>query len=221
MVLDGLGVVSNLLGGSLFDINGKLSNRPGERQVSVQHPPGNERIEKLQNSRLLQIHLPQSRYVPEHCRTPLLSATEDYLQVIRILAEELGQETAADTALVLMGHGSGHFANSAYAAMDYMFKEQGFPHIFVGTVEAYPDVNTVLKQLAKTGCTKVLLTPLMVVAGDHATNDMAGDEDDSWKTIFQQAGYEVSILLKGLGEYPAIRRMYVEHIRRAMELQPV
>lgn len=157
-----------------------------------------------------------------HVGTPLLSATEDYLQVIRILAEELGQETAAaDTALVLMGHGSGHFANSAYAAMDYMFKEQGFPHIFVGTVEAYPDVNTVLKQLAKTGCTKVLLTPLMVVAGDHATNDMAGDEEDSWKTIFHQAGYEVSILLKGLGEYPAIRRMYVEHIRRAMVLQPV
>lgn len=140
--------------------------------------------------------------------------------MIRILAEEFDR-LEHDAALVLMGHGSEHYANSAYAAMDYMFKEQGYSHIFVGTVEAYPDVNTVLKQLAKTACKKVLLTPLMVVAGDHATNDMAGDEEDSWKTVFSQAGYEVSILLKGLGEYPDIRRLYVEHIKEAMILQTV
>ncbi|MDF2923318.1 MAG: sirohydrochlorin cobaltochelatase [Paenibacillaceae bacterium] len=151
---------------------------------------------------------------------PLLSSTDDFLRVIRILAKEFST-LDRDTALVLMGHGSGHFANSAYAAMDYMFKEQGHPHIFVGTVEAYPDVYTVLKQLDRTGCSKVLLSPLMVVAGDHATNDMAGDEEDSWKTIFTQKGYQVSTILKGLGEYPDIRSMYVEHIEDTLNLQTV
>lgn len=150
---------------------------------------------------------------------PLLSSTDDFLRVIRVLGKEFDR-LEQDAALVLMGHGSGHFANSAYAAMDYMFKEQGFPHIFVGTVEAYPDVSTVLKQLAKTGCRKVLLAPLMVVAGDHATNDMAGDEEDSWKTVFSQAGYQVSTILKGLGEYPDIRSIYVEH-SKDMSLQTV
>ena len=115
-------------------------------------------------------------------------------------------------ALVLMGHGTEHCINPVYAALDYQFKEKGFKNVFVGTVEAYPDIAVVEKMVADYNPKKVILLPLMVVAGDHASNDMAGDEEDSWKSIFEKSGYEVECILKGLGEFQSIRDIYLEHI---------
>lgn len=147
--------------------------------------------------------------------TPLLTASEDYGKVADALLAEY--TPAEDTALVFMGHGSHHFANATYAALDYFFKAEGHPNVFVGTVEGFPEVDTVLAQVDEAGYRKVLLAPLMVVAGDHATNDMAGDEEDSWKVIFKSAGYEVETALKGMGEIPAIRGLYVEHAQAALQ----
>ena len=93
----------------------------------------------------------------------------------------------------------------------------GYVNAFVGTVEGFPTLDIVEGKLATYGAQKVILAPLMVVAGDHASNDMAGDEEDSWKTILTQAGYEVECVLEGMGQNVAIRALYVEHVAAAIE----
>lgn len=145
---------------------------------------------------------------------PLLSSSEDYEAVCRGIIEVEGQ---TKEALVLMGHGTGHFADAAYAALDYRFKALGYEHVFVGTVEGYPDLETVKAMVERYKPEKVCLLPLMVVAGDHAVNDMAGEEADSWKSVFEAAGYEVRCILKGLGEFASIRQIYLEHIADGMK----
>jgi len=147
---------------------------------------------------------------------PLLFSTEDYRKVISAVMGQFPDRKERE-ALVLMGHGTEHMINAVYAALDYQFKEMGYPNVFVGTVEAYPDIAAVSKMVDDYQPEKVTLLPLMVVAGDHAVNDMAGDEEDSWKTIFEKAGYEVECILKGLGEFQPIRDIYLEHIAEAME----
>ena len=141
---------------------------------------------------------------------PRLSSVEDQTKIIEAAVENL--PVADDEALVLMGHGTEHFANSIYAALDYQFKDMGYPNIFVGTVEGYPELENVKKLLKKSGLKKVVLAPFMIVAGDHATNDLAGDEEASWKSLLKADGYEVRCILKGLGEYPQVRSLFVEHI---------
>ena len=148
--------------------------------------------------------------------TPLLYNTDDYRKVIQAVMEQFSDLSERE-ALVLMGHGTEHRINPAYPAMDYQFKDMGYDNVFVGTVEAYPDVETVFKKVDAYRPDKIVLLPLMVVAGDHAVNDMAGEEEDSWKSIFEKAGYEVNCILKGLGEFQSIRDIYLEHIAKAMQ----
>ena len=133
------------------------------------------------------------------------------MEVISILAGEYSF-LKEDEALILMGHGSDHFSNTVYAALDYMCKDLGFPHIHVGTVEAYPAPRDVLRHLEGSPIRSLHLLPLMIVAGDHAKNDMAGDDPDSWKEQFRSAGYQVTCHLKGLGEFPQIRKIFLRHL---------
>lgn len=147
---------------------------------------------------------------------PLLTSVEDYMALIEAFENEIAVDVPEDTALVLMGHGTEHFANATYAALDYTLKDKGKNNIFVGTVESYPDLDTVIKHVKDAGFTKVILEPLMVVAGDHANNDMAGDEEGSWKTTFKAEGFEVECVLRGLGEFSSIHDMYVQHISNAI-----
>lgn len=144
---------------------------------------------------------------------PLLATKDEISAVLATLAKNVA---GTKRALVLMGHGTDYFSNFLYAAADYQAKAEGHPEIFVGTVEAYPDCATVIELAKKAGYRSVLLEPLMLVAGDHANNDMAGDEDDSWKSQFTAAGFEVETLIKGLGEYPEVRAIYIDHIKEAM-----
>lgn len=147
--------------------------------------------------------------------TPLLTSEEDSNQVIQAITQEFSHLTERD-ALVLMGHGTTHYANSIYAALDYTFKDKGHPNIFLGTVEAYPSMESLMKMVKAYNPQKVVLAPFMIVAGDHARNDMAGDDPDSWLYQFREAGFEVQPVLKGLGEYEGIRNLFVSHIRDAM-----
>ncbi len=142
---------------------------------------------------------------------PLLAGDADIRAVLQAVAE--GVETAPGEALVLMGHGTPHFCNSVYAAMDYHAKALGLRHVFVGTVEAFPDLDTLLAAVRGSGCTGVVLTPLMLVAGDHANNDMASDDPDSWKTRFTDAGLPARAVVRGLGEYPRVLDLYEAHLR--------
>ncbi len=148
--------------------------------------------------------------------TPLLTSSEDYFTLISAFQKEIAHNLSQDTALVLMGHGTHHFANSTYAALDYMFKDKGMKNIFVGTVESYPDLDTIIAHVKSGGYKKVILQPLMIVSGDHANNDMAGDDENSWKTIFKSNGFEVECVLRGLGEFSSIQDMYVAHVGNAI-----
>jgi len=114
-----------------------------------------------------------------------------------------------------MGHGTPHYANAIYAALDYTFKDLGYHNLFMGTVEAYPSMESLLRFVRKQNPSCIHLAPFMIVAGDHARNDLAGDDADSWKSQFEQAGYPVLCHLKGLGEYEGIRQIFLRHISEA------
>lgn len=144
--------------------------------------------------------------------TPLLASTEDMNSVLSAIDADMQMEK--DECLVLMGHGTEHFCNPVYAALDYMCKAKGLNHIFIGTVEAYPDIDTVISLVKKTNYKKAVLAPLMLVAGDHAVNDMASDDDDSWKTKFEKNGIQTRTIVKGLGEMQKIKEIYCQHISR-------
>lgn len=148
---------------------------------------------------------------------PLLTTAADYAALVSALRDAYPPEEG--TAYCLMGHGTTHFADSAYAALDYHFKNVGRPDVFVGTVEGFPDLDTLRGRIAAFAPDRVVLLPLMVVAGDHAVNDMAGDKETSWKSVLEQDGYLVNCVLRGLGEYPAVRNIYLEHARACVQQQ--
>jgi sirohydrochlorin cobaltochelatase len=147
---------------------------------------------------------------------PLLSSDADYDKVASILAEDTKPYQGEGTAIVFMGHGTEHSSNATYEKIAAKLA-QAAPSVFVGTVEAEPDLDDAMEQVEDAGASKVVLLPLMIVAGDHANNDMAGDEEDSWKTAFKSEGYEVECVLKGLGEYKGIQDLFVAHASDAMK----
>lgn len=146
---------------------------------------------------------------------PLLSTQEDCERIIDMLIEEW--EIKEDEMLVLMGHGTEHHSDFVYAALNYHFLERGCPNRRIGTVEGCPAIEDLVEAARTIQPKKIILTPFMIVAGDHANNDMAGDKEDSWKCIFEKEGYEVTCVLKGLGEYKIVRQMLLEHLKAAME----
>lgn len=141
---------------------------------------------------------------------PLLSSMEDYDQLVEAI-EYQAPQLKHDERLVLMGHGATHHAFSAYACLDHMMMAKNLPYV-VGAVESYPEIESVITRLENECVNKVYLMPLMLVAGDHAINDMASDEPDSWKTLIQKAGIVAEPIVQGLGENPLIRQMFVEHL---------
>lgn len=146
---------------------------------------------------------------------PLLHAEEDYNAVAEALLNWL-PPLEQDEALVLMGHGTTHFANSAYAQMEHMLQSH-CDRVYLATVEGYPTLDSVKRQLAKRPeIRRLMLAPFMLVAGDHARNDMSGQED-SWAAQLQAAGYPVRCILQGLGECAQIRELFVSHCRTAVE----
>ena len=144
---------------------------------------------------------------------PLLTSKEDYEKIAEILSESFPKKAPQDTAYVLMGHGSDHYADPAYAALSWRMADMGRPDIIIGTVESYPDIYAVIRAAKRYGAKKVILAPFMIVAGDHANNDMAADTPSSWKSLFEGAGFETGCVMKGLGEYPKVRKIFVDHIR--------
>ena len=133
-------------------------------------------------------------------------------------------EAAAEdgTAFVFMGHGTSHTANVTYDQMQTQMEDLGFTNAFIGTVEGEPEdteCQAVIEKIKEAGYKKVILRPLMVVAGDHANNDMAGDDDDSWKSQFEASGAFDSIdcQIEGLGRIEAVEDLYVEHTKAAID----
>ena len=148
---------------------------------------------------------------------PLLSSDEDFSRVEKAITEWTAEYDDGETAICFMGHGTEAASNAVYQKMQDLLTADGYTNYFVGTVEAEPSLEDVLAAVQAGNYKRVVLEPLMVVAGDHANNDMASDEEDSWKTAFEAAGYEVECLLRGLGENEAIREIYVEHAQAAVD----
>ena len=126
------------------------------------------------------------------------------------------------TAFVFMGHGTSHTAKISYSQMQSQMKDLGYENVFIGTVEGEPEdtaCEAVIEAVKTAGYKKVVLRPLMVVAGDHANNDMAGDDDDSWKSQFTASGNfdSVDCQIAGLGEIPAIQEIYKAHTAAVIE----
>lgn len=117
-----------------------------------------------------------------------------------------------NNAVVYVGHGTAHSANAVYGCLQTVFEDEGYENVFVGTVEGYPNFESVLKRLKRKNIDEVTLAPLMVVAGDHAKNDMASDEEGSWKSMLEKEGIKVNIYLKGLGENERFNQLYINRI---------
>ena len=149
---------------------------------------------------------------------PLLTSDEDFEAVIKAITDATASYDDGETAVVFMGHGTDADSNEVYAKLQEKLTADGFEHYYIGTVEATPSLDDIKAALKEAGTyKKVVLEPLMVVAGDHANNDMAGDEDDSWKSQLTAEGYEVECLIHGLGENEAIQQIYVEHTQAAVD----
>ena len=134
--------------------------------------------------------------------------------------ESLDAAKDAGTAFVFMGHGTAHVAKVTYSQMQTQMQNLGYENVFIGTVEGEPEetaCEAVIEAVKAAGYTNVVLRPLMVVAGDHANNDMAGSEDDSWKTMFEAAGFTVDCQISGLGEIADVQALYVAHTKAAIE----
>ena len=136
--------------------------------------------------------------------------------------DDLDAAEADGTAFVFMGHGTSHTAKISYSQMQSQMNDLGYDNVFIGTVEGKPEdtaCEAVIEKIKEAGYKKVVLRPLMVVAGDHANNDMAGDDEDSWKSQFEASGAfdKIDTQIAGLGEISAIQDLYVAHTKAAMD----
>lgn len=148
---------------------------------------------------------------------PLLTSDADFAAVADIIVNATAEYDDGETAICFMGHGTEAESNAVYAQMQQVLTDGGHANYFVGTVEAEPSVEDLLALVQAGNYKRVVLRPLMIVAGDHANNDMAGDEEDSWKSIFEAAGYEVACVLEGLGQLPEIQQIFVQHAQAAID----
>lgn len=117
-----------------------------------------------------------------------------------------------EEAVVMMGHGTVHPSNAVYGALQSVLNDEGYKNVFVGTVKGYPNFTSVLNKIKKRGIKKVLLMSLMLVAGNHAINDMTSEKDNSWKSMLEAEGIEVKLWTKGLGEVDEFAQLYIDRV---------
>lgn len=146
---------------------------------------------------------------------PLMSTQKDMEQVAAAVTASIPAERSKEDAVVLMGHGTHHPSNAFYAALMFQLQLDD-PNIFVGTVEGYPEVNLLKQLLLERKIKKAYLMPFMSVAGDHAKNDMAGDEKDSWVSILTAAGITCVPVLKGTAEFDEYVSIWVDHVGESL-----
>lgn len=147
---------------------------------------------------------------------PLLMSDADFDAVMKAVTKKTSSYDNGETAICFMGHGTQADSNAVYAKMQEKLTQAGYENYYIGTVEATPSLDDVIAALkAKGTYKKVVIEPLMVVAGDHANNDMAGEED-SWKTRLEKEGFEVECIIEGIGQIPEIQEIYVDHAKAAL-----
>ena len=149
---------------------------------------------------------------------PLLTSEADFQAVEQAITEATAEYDDGKTAICFMGHGTEAASNAVYETLQDQLTQSGHENYYIGTVEAEPSLDTVLSAVQKGTYERVILVPLMIVAGDHANNDMAGSDDDSWLSQFKASGKfdKIDTQINGLGEIEGIQKLYVEHTAAAM-----
>lgn len=132
----------------------------------------------------------------------------DYSEFIDSMKDVLNDNKAT----VMIGHGTAHPSGASYGCLQTVLKEEGYDNVFIGTIEGYPSFNTVLKLVKEKNIDEVTLIPLLLVAGDHAQNDIGSDDENSWKSMFESKGVKAKVIMKGLGEYPKFNELYIKRI---------
>ena len=140
---------------------------------------------------------------------PLLADDEDFKKIVE---NKEFNDLEGNDAIVFMGHGTESEADYAYQKLQDEYLKAGKNNIFIATVEGKVTIKDVIEKMKGKGFKKILLKPFMIVAGDHAKNDMSSDDEDSWKTMLKNEGYEVTSVLKGMGEYKFIREMFMDKL---------
>ncbi|MBF0573855.1 MAG: sirohydrochlorin cobaltochelatase [Desulfamplus sp.] len=143
---------------------------------------------------------------------PLMATQDDIVKVIDAILKNIPKQRKANEAVVLMGHGTPHPANAFYAALMFQIQLKD-SNIFVGTVEGYPEIDDIKELMLNKKIKKAYLMPFMSVAGDHAKNDMAGDDADSWKSLLTKAGIESEAILKGTAEFDDFINIWIDHLK--------
>lgn len=143
--------------------------------------------------------------------TPLLNSMEDCKELAQIIIEDC--PVKENEILMFMGHGTSGGINLMYLKLQDIFEDMGYQNIVVGTMKGHPSFEEVIKLRKKLLGKKVILQPLMIVAGEHARKDMAGKED-SWKSKLEEKGYQVECHIKGLGEFEGVQEMFIRHIEQ-------
>ncbi|MDD4850478.1 MAG: sirohydrochlorin cobaltochelatase [Gemmiger sp.] len=157
----------------------------------------------------------ETRFATLRLGTPLLADNGDLRRLATALA---GVYPASEgTALVLMGHGTPGFAAVSYPALESVFRWMGRGDVFVGTVEGWPGLAEVRASLRRAAPQRVVLAPLLLVAGDHARNDMAGPGPKSWQQVLEADGLAVTPCLQGLGALPVVQALYGEHLKQLLQ----
>ena len=145
--------------------------------------------------------------------SPLMEQEEDFASIIQAITQSSSyQQPASDELLLFMGHGSTNGDDFLYDQLDQAFKTNGYPHIFLKTMQSATSVDEIISFACKHQINKITLAPFMIVAGRHAINDMAGDQADSWKSKLVQAGFQVHCNMTGLGELPEIQQLFIHKL---------
>lgn len=175
--------------------------------------PGEEYHDKI----LKQARKFRDSFVKLSIGRPLLFYEDDYYRAAAALKKQL---PALDDkkAVLLMGHGTDHPANACYAQLQMVLAEE-IPHVFIANVEGYPGLRQVIPRLKAAGIAEVTLMPFMLVAGEHARRDMAGEDEESWKSVLVKEGFRVHAYLCGLGENAAYREIYLQHVRDCLSAE--
>ena len=155
-------------------------------------------------------------FIEVKCGEPLLASQDDLEAVAKALQTEFA-DVAPEEGLCLVGHGSKHYTNAVYCALDYALKDQGFDNAHIATFNAYPQIDKVIQHLNKQGIKKVHVAPFMFVAGDSAMEGVTGDAADSIATKLRDAGFDVVPHKKCIGEYQGIRDIFKNHLAALLE----
>ena len=155
-------------------------------------------------------------FVEVKCGEPLLASQDDLEEVANVLMGDF-KKIKDDEAACFVGHGSEHYTNAIYCALDYALKDQGFDNAHIATFNAYPKIDKVIAHLKKNGTKKVNIAPFMFVAGEAAMEGVTGDAKDSMASKLREAGFDVKAKRKCLAEYPGIRDIFAKHLKAIME----